>query len=78
MSKDSMKEVGAKTRAKVAKAVSSRKSGISAADIAKKTGCQPATVRLHLLALKKSGAVVPTRVGRSITYKAVPSAPAVA
>lgn len=74
MSKDSMRLVGMKTRNKVAKAVQSRKKGISAQDISEKTNIKPATVRLHLLALKKSGSVSATRTGRSVLY--VMNAPA--
>lgn len=75
MSKDSMRLVGMKTRNKVAKAVESRKKGISAQGISKKTNIKPATVRLHLLALKKAGAISATRSGRSVVYAKAAAAP---
>lgn len=74
MSRDSMKLSGLKKRNKIEKAVGSRKTGISAADIATKTSIKPATVRLHLLALKKSGIVSATRTGRSVLYVKAPPA----
>lgn len=77
MSRDTMKKVGAKTRSKVQNAVASRKKGISAKEISTKTGIQPATVRLHLLALKKGGIIKASRSGRSVIYTTTPSTSAV-
>lgn len=68
MSRDTQKTLGLKTKLKVEKAVASRKRGISADDISKKTGVKPATVRLHLLKLKKAGSISSTKEGRTVLY----------
>jgi ArsR family transcriptional regulator, arsenate/arsenite/antimonite-responsive transcriptional repressor len=52
----------------------SGESGLSAGDLADKTGTPPNTMSAHLTILKHAGLTMSQRAGRNIFYRAVPGA----